>query len=376
MSKNFMRGLLAWMALMLAACWLPVTPATAAQNSGCEPAFAPPAELSKRLSVVCGVHAPEDLEVLDRQHVIVSQTRGLDQQPGHLSVLDVRSNQISELPRKRDGGAQWGDAACLDQGAATEFSPHGIHLSRRSNGARQLLVVNHAGRETIEFYEVRKARRGFEAAWRGCVQNDGAGMFNDVAANPQGGFVATVMFDKTELLDAKGLPKPGALTSILSGRDTGYLLAWAPGQRLRKLANSEAPFNNGVQFSADGRQVYFAAWTGKQLRVYDLAVERVVQVTALDFLPDNLSLGRHGAVIVAGITDLAAWQDCAAKRIAFCSSGFNVAAWNPQSREIVRVFDGPPGLMAGASVGLQLGRTLYVGSYSGDRILRITLKHR
>jgi hypothetical protein len=50
-----------------------------------------------------------------------------------------------------------------------------------------------------------------------------------------------------------------------------------------------------------------------------------------------------------------------------------VARWNPDTGEVTPLFDGPAGLIAGASVGLRVGNMLYIGSYSGDRILKVSL---
>jgi hypothetical protein len=357
---------------VLSVAW--VQHAAAAQSAACRPPFYPPSAWQGRIIAICGIHAPEDLEALpDGKFMIISETRGMDNKPGHLAIMNLATDSVSFLPRIRDGGPIWGDPACSDPGINALYSPHGIHLSRRPDGKLELLVINHAGREAVEFYEIRPAGGSYEALWRGCVVNHGPGLFNDLAANPRGGFVATVSFDKTVMLDKHGHFSLANMDSVLGGQNSGYLLGWSPDKGLYRLPDSEAPFNNGIQFSRDGRQIYFNAWTADQLRVYDLAQHKTVKTVAFNFLPDNLSVGPNGWYIAAGITDINVWKKCAPTGTAFCSAAFRVAAWNPTTGQIVPLFDGTAGYMAGASVGLQVGHILYVGSFSGDRVLGITL---
>jgi hypothetical protein len=348
--------------------------AGAAQPGACQPPFNPPSALQGRMIAICGIHAPEDLEALPGgKFMIISETPGMDSKPGHLAIMNLANDSVSFLPRRRDGGPIWGDPTCSDPGMSAFYSPHGIHLSRRPDGKLELLVINHAGREAIEFYEIHPAGRSYEALWRGCVVNHGPGLFNDLAANPRGGFVATVSFDKTVLLDQHGHFSLTNMDSVLGGQNSGYLLGWSPGKGLFRLPDSEAPFNNGIQFSRDGRQIYFNAWTAHQVRVYDLAQQKPVKTVTFNFLPDNISIGPNGWYIEAGITDVNTWKQCAPTGTAFCPSAFRVAAWNPTTGQIVPLFDGSASYAAGASVGVQVGHMLYVGAYSGDQVLRITL---
>jgi hypothetical protein len=75
------------------------------------------------------------------------------------------------------------------------FGSHGIHLSKRDDGRTELLVVSHGERESIEELELIHKPNGYRGLWRGCVTN-GDGLFNDIAATGDGGFIATVMMSK------------------------------------------------------------------------------------------------------------------------------------------------------------------------------------
>ncbi len=323
--------------------------------------------------MICGIHAPEDLEATpDGRHLVMSETPGLTNMPGALAMLDIANRVVTQLPRPRDHGSIWGDQNCSDPGEAATFKPHGIHLSVRPGGGIELLVVDHAHGETIEFYQLMQQAGQPVAAWRGCVANSGRGMFNDVANTPDGGFVATVMFDKPAVYLPDGSLRPGGLASVLTGRDTGYLVAWSPHRPLHKLAGSDAPFNNGIQVSADGKTIWFAAWTGRQLRTYDVSRARTSALLDLDFLPDNISVATSGDLIAAGLPTMEQFTSCL-KEAASCTSGLKVMQWNPKSGKSKLLFEDSSGLIGGASVALRLNDTLYIGSFAADRVLIVKL---
>lgn len=112
---------------------------------------------------------------------------------------------------------------------------HGIHLSRRADGHLQLLVVNHEGREAVEFLELVHSNNAWRALWRGCVENYLGSVLNDVVASPHGGFIATASVEFSAL---KADPE---LNKLLDGRNTGYLVRWQPKVTLEKIAGSESP---------------------------------------------------------------------------------------------------------------------------------------
>ena len=79
------------------------------------------------------------------------------------------------------------------------------------------------------------------------------------------------------------------------------------------------------------------------------------------------------AAIVAGIDDLARWRDCTAEEGHFCQDklAFSVAPLDPKTFIAKPPFHGDPGLLQGASVALAIDNALYVGTATGDRLLKI-----
>ena len=310
---------------------------------------------------IMGIAGPEDFELLpDGKTLVVGQFRR-PPVPGGLSLLDTSADTLLPLPIVNNPTAGWGEAGCT---APTHIGAHGINLSQRADGRWQLLAVNHEGRESVEFLELIGSGPATRAIWRGCVISpDGA--YNDIAGTKDGGFVATI-------------PTSAAVFAANAGKapmdgktNTGYLVAWHPGKGQVRLPNSDAPYNNGVQVSPDGRTAYFNAWTGKEVRRYDIASGQVTGVIKLDFRPDNLTWTKDGALIAAGTDESATGPNCP-QLDGMCALGFGIARIDPRRFRATPVFTAPPGVMVGVSVAILVGKDFYVGGFSGNRVVRLT----
>ena len=327
-------------------------------------AAAPPCTPSGPYEPICGLQAPEDLERLPGGgRLLVSQMRGPTHLPdNNIAELDLATRAIRVLPVVPATRVAWADAGCTEPDPKHDV--HGFDLSSDAEDNLQLLVVNHGSRESIEIFQVAGNAGDRTLQWRGCVVTPADVRLNDVAARPQGGFIATVMGE------AKHFSSPEGFKFLVSGENTGYLLEWTPDGGFRKLPGSEAAFPNGIVIGAAGRRAYFAAWTGRKVYEYDLRGERIVAEAALDFMPDNLSWSPDGAVLTAGILDMEAVNHCLDGRTAFCTSAFRAARIDPMTMTAETIVDGPSGVLGGASVAVQDGDWIYVGSWAGDRIVR------
>jgi hypothetical protein len=178
------------------------------------------------------------------------------------------------------------------------------------------------------------------------------------------------MLDKTLVNDQD------PMNFLFSGAKTGYLAEWHPSTGWKHLPGSEAALNNGIQLSADGRFAWYTAWTSRQILEYDLQAQRVNRTTSVPFYPDNLTLKSEGTLIVAGIDDLARWRDCTAVEGHFCQDelAFSVATVDPKTFIVKPLFHGNPGMLqGGASAALATDNALYIGTATGDRLLKIDL---
>lgn len=322
-----------------------------------------PACTATSATPICAMAPAEDLELAaDHRFLFLSTTPGVaDSHHSRLRLMDLATRTVTDLVIEQQPEQGWGDPGCTPP--ADGVGAHGIHLSRRADGREQLLAVNHNGREAVEFLQPVPDGQGWKALWRGCVQSRDGTMLNDVSATPDGGFVATAMFSFNAL---KADPR---LERLLDGRATGHLLAWHPATGLARLPGSEAAIPNGVQVSADGQSLWFAAWPASAVWQYDLKQQKVVGKIALDFLPDNLSWSRDGRLLTAGVPSREAFRQCFLSRDEFCPSVAVVAVIDPRkgtSRELLRA---PAGDLYGASSAVQVGPDLYVGAFAGDRML-------
>jgi hypothetical protein len=99
-----------------------------------------------------------------------------------------------------------------------------------------------------------------------------------------------------------------------------------------------------------------------------------VGVVKLDFMPDNLTWAGKGQILAAGVKG--ARGDCPAGSGVPCIQGFGIAELNPATWEAKTVFDsqGKGNLIPGVSVALRVGNAIYIGSFQGDRLVRINWK--
>ena len=284
--------------------------------------------------------------------------------PGNLSALQVDTGDVLQLyPHEGadDPRPGWGDPKC--PGAPDQkISPHGLDL----DGSR-LLVVNHGGRESVEFFEIEASGAEPRVYWRGCAVAPDDASLNDVAAMPQSGFAATKMLER-----GSGWGLRTAF-DMFTGRDTGYVLTWSPGYGWQKVPGSEGAAPNGIVSAAGGEFLIFSEFTGKEVVSIkrDGSNRRSVK---LDFKPDNLTWTQRGTLLAAGATgSLFDIMACGRVAAGSCQSGFAVAEVEPRgftAKELLRS-DGRAG--GGVSVAYAQGSTLYLGAFAGDRVLRVKL---
>ncbi|MBJ20718.1 MAG: hypothetical protein GY910_07940 [bacterium] len=320
---------------------------------------------------ICLFQSPEDLVALPGgEAILVSEYGAMDgTRAGRLALFTLGSEERRVLfsGGEADGAeAIWGDPACPGP-PPPAFSPHGIHLSERPDGALQLLAVQHGGRESIEFFEVVGGGSEFSVLWRGCAVAPERTWINSVAAIPSGGFLATNMMERLSAED-------DLAAAFSSGVASGYVVTWTREEGFGRLPGSEGAMPNGIEVSADGRLVFLnSAGDGEVRRIVRATgeVEATAQVLGLD----NARWAPDGRLVVASVP---ADEDvdfglCAAIEKGFCPIAFEIVAIDPVTMETEVLYrnEGPP--MGGGTVGLVIGDELFVGSFAGDRILRIAL---
>ena len=330
------------------------------------------------IDVLCGTRSPEDLELTpDGKSILVSQFVGGPAGAGIAGLMrfDPAKKTYSRITVSAEPRKDWGDPACPGP-IGSALAPHGISLLKRNGGAIQVYVVNHGGRESIEMFELKQARGTSELIWHGCVVSTQA--YNDVAALPDGGFIATHP-TALQAVSSQGAPPPGTTQAkgpqapandIFSGQASGYVSRWTAGKGEAELPGTRAGYPNGVLASADGRYMYFNAWTAKEVHKYDLKEGKETGLVKLDFMPDNISWTSKRTMLAAGVKGVRG--NCPASGSTPCMVGFGVAEIDPAKMVAKTVFDSDgKALISGVSIALQTGNSIYIGAFQGDRLVKI-----
>ncbi len=324
---------------------------------------------------ICGFQNPEDLALLPGGGaLLVSQFGAMDgTKSGSLAVYDLASEtQRTLFPAGGIGatpevasGPRWGDPECPPPSAA--FSPHGIDLAALPGAGLQLLVVNHGGRESIEMFEVIPEGTSARVEWRGCVLPPEEAFLNDIVALPDGGFLTTHMQPKRE-----GVAAFWQVVRGLLGFDTGYVYEWQPASGFRVVGGTEAPFPNGIEVSPDGATIYLNVYLASEVRRIDRRTGELLASADVP-QPDNVTWGDDGRLLVASHTaGLSEMMACNGIEKGACGFEFQIVSLDPVTLEQRVLFKHKGAPMGAGTVAVQVGPDLYIGTFAGDRIARVT----
>jgi hypothetical protein len=319
---------------------------------------------------VCGFQNPEDLAALPGgAAILVSEYGGMQgEKPGDLALLVLASDERRVLLRGVDPATRptrgWGDAACPGPPPGATISPHGIDLAPRPDGKLALAVVQHAGRDSIELFEVSGSGIDWKLAWRGCVIPPADAWPNDVVWLPDGGLIFSSMMPRSE-----GLERMMQATA-----SPGMAMRWRAGEGFREIPNTRGALDNGVEVSPDGKKLFLNVTRDNEVRRIDLASGKL-EATAKVLGPDNSTWAPDGRLLVASIRSMGQgdFKVCEHVPPGACPIPFAIVAVDPVSLETRDLYasDGPPGGLG--TVGLQVGHEIFVGTASGDRVLRVKL---
>ncbi len=337
---------------------------------------------------ICGLMNPEDLALLPGGGwIVVSQMAPMageaasDAAPGRpgsllaIRLSDIRRKTVfparaewpgDEPPPGRPG---WGEAGCTEPPDPGRFEPHGLDVGRHGSGAPMLAVVNHGGREAVELFEIGEGPDARPSlSWRGCVEMPERVMANDVALLRDGGFVVTDFMRRTE--GGVGFRAMWSGLGIATGGNTGSVYRWSPGGSVERIPGSAGSAPNGIVLSADERRIFFAAWGSREIHRLDLdGGGRPARTSVrLAHRPDNLTWTADGRLLVAGQAgSLRQVLGCGQVERGSCGLPYGVYAIDPESLEATLLFEGE----GAASVALEVGDQIFVGTFSGDRIERV-----
>ena len=300
------------------------------------------------LKLICNQLAPEDLVVVpgDRWVVASSYTgSGINL----IRVSDRASVRAYPSPTARRRPDEKRYAGCPgppDGSAGAQFSTHGLWLQPGTGPVYTLFVVGHGSRESIEVFELDTQPAAPIVTWVGCAIAPEPIGLNSVRGLPDGGFIATNFLARSGPADLRD--------RLIAGERNGELWEWHNGAGWKKVPGSEASGANGIEISNDGRWYYVAAWGSQSFfRLSRNVATPTRDEIRLGFRVDNIRWARDGSLYAAGQTDTATV----------------IVKINPDTlavREVYRRTDNP-GFRAG-TVAVEVGDSVWVGSYMGDRI--------
>ncbi len=322
---------------------------------------------------ICLFTNPEDLAVLPGNKVLIVSEYGdmRGTRAGALASYDIAKQQRLTL---FDGGdltvptEYWGESSCT-QPPGLAFSPHGIDLTKRSDGRWQLLVVQHGGRESVEFFEVLGAETDAKLVWRGCAIAPKAAQLNSVAAGNAGQFYTTNMQSSGPAWDA---------VNVDSLEATGVVYRWHKDSGYEPVPSSQGKMLNGLAAARDSNTIYVVYSADSLLKKIDADTGAVLASTTVRS-PDNVKWSADGKSLLAasfvGTEGVEAFMQCMAADVEICPITFAIVELSPETLSKHTLFENPGAPMGGGTVGLKVDSTLFIGSFSGNRILQVDLKN-
>ena len=227
---------------------------------------------------------------------------------------------------------------------------HGLDIVPNEGGVSTVYAVNHGGRESVEVFRLNAAKA--TAEWVGCAVLPSGANPNSVAALPGGGFVVTKFLDNND---------KEAFQHILSGQVNGVVYRWMPGKGFSEVPGTQLSGDNGILASRDGKWLYVCAYGTHE--VYRLPVSGAGQRTSVkvDFNPDNLRWAPDGTILATG--QFVNAQNLASKH------GWAAVRIDPETLHLTALVK-EPGYpeFDDATTAVQVGKTLWFGTFRGDRI--------
>jgi hypothetical protein len=313
---------------------------------------------------ICGMGSPEDLiHVQQSSWIIVS---GMAEGSSHLYAVDSRTRTPKSLFPVAGARLQHDKktyASCPGPLPEGTFGAHGIDVRPKGAGKHALYAVNHAGRESIEVFELDAAGAVPSVTWVGCAVFPTGGSGNGVVGLPDGGFITTNFKDPAD---------KDAFQKMSAGQITGNVYEWHPASGWTALPDSAMSGANGVALSSDGKWLYVAGWPGKNVVRFERTGNTWTKRDAIatGILTDNLRWMADGSLLAAGQdANMPAVFQCRAPE---CHVGSAAVKIDPRTLQTKRLltYKGNDSFQGGTTA-IEVGNEYWFGSFRGDRIARV-----
>jgi hypothetical protein len=336
--------------LVCLSCWL-VAPASA---QSCAPA--------NGLEFVCGPKNAEDLVRVPGTPWIIASSMAAG---ASLTLIDSRDGSFSGLKSQAKHDATFANCAAPPDSA--KAITHGLNLRAGANGHSTLYAVGHGAREAIEVFDVDATGAKPAVTWKGCVPMPDGLAANSVASFADGSLVATILLT------------PGkTFADSVAKRPTGAVYEWAPGRRgFELIRGSELPGNNGIEVSADGKEIFVVSSGFQTIVAFAHAnpTKQLRTTRPLPFTPDNVHMGEDGRLLTAGMkNDVpecggAPGPQHSLEKLSTCPRGFMALAIDAKTMKDTLVAESLAiPTFSNATMVLVLDKQFWIGTFSGDRV--------
>ncbi|MBU6281267.1 SMP-30/gluconolactonase/LRE family protein [bacterium] len=315
-----------------------------------------------RCREIHGVVGPEDVVVHPRTRI--AYAAGYDRRAAERG--EPSPGAIWSWPLDRPNTAPRN----LTPAAGIDFQPHGLGLWLAPEGGRdRLFVVNHPApgsgkpKHSVDVFEIDGETLTPVASWS---DPDLLVMPNDVV--PVGP-------DRFYLTNTHANPKGFAQNLETYLQLPRAKVLYFDGGRFRAVREGEL-FPNGVAASADGKRIWVASTTGREVKEYERDPSSGALRFARSFFVgtgvDNIDVDAAGDLWIGSHPNLLAvppmLTDPSAK------SPSQVVRLRPSTGEVEEVFLDDGSRISGSSVGVHVGDRLIVGQIFGDFLLDCTME--
>jgi len=343
-----MKSRMLFAALMVGSIVLPVG---TFQSPGCEP--------DGNVKFICGVVSPEDLVAVPRSDWVIAS--GYTAGGVHLiNTRDYTTTQVFPVANPRQRLDKTTYASCpgpMDPAEKEKFSAHGLAVRPGQGRVHTVYLVHHGFRESIEVFEVDTQPTLPTFTWVGCVVAPQTVGINSVTPVPGGGFAAT---------------NPNRRGAPSQGTNTGEVWEWNAKDGWTIVPGSEAQGPNGIEASQDGQWLYVNLWPARKVMRLSRGQTPVTkEVVDVAFQPDNIRWQADGSLLAAGHGGPSRERvvECLRKVCADVTS--NVARIDPQTMKVQQIVTYPANeRFFSSTVALQVGKEIWIGTITGDRIAR------
>ncbi len=332
----------ALMLMLAAALLVPYQPATAQAPSATPAGCAPQGDLH----FVCNLLSVEDFLPVPGGHWLVGGSY-VEKSVG-LYLIDARAKTAKPVSLSLAAQPDPLYAGCAAPDLKN-LQTHGLDV-KLIKGQITVYVINHGGRESVEIFHLHPATG--TADWIGCALPPEGVNSNSIAALTHGEFILTKFMDSR---DKQGFQH------ILSGQVTGAVYRYTPGKGFNEVPGTQLSGDNGLLASADGRWLYVNAYGSHEIYRLPMSGNGERSVAKVDFSPDNLRWAPDGSIFVTGqfitaqsLNTLHGWATVRLDPKTMMTS--------PVVKEAgLKVFDD-------ATSAVQVGKTLWFGTFRGDRM--------